>query len=218
MGGRYCAKDCLSALKRDYSPWLIGYQPQRRGPTRHSEDRVKLLKTVRADPSDTFVFDKAAQPGEWAISGALMFAQLDPATLTGKARAAFRAGFLGIGSFGWSTLARIVEASEEDRAAAVELLAAQLVEHFGAPDLETARTAAEEEIAFAASLCDHPAGMLVAVSRQYENDVTREAFRTLQSNGRSKPAPVFTFLQVADEAESPPEQIDRTMLVQGERR
>ncbi len=179
---------------------------------------MKLLKTVRADPSDTFVFDKAAQPGEWAISGALMFARLDPATLTGKARAAFRAGFLGIDSFGWSTLARIVEASEQDRAAAVELLAAQLVEHFGAPDLETARTAAEEEIAFAASLCDHPAGMLVAVSRQYENDVTREAFRTLQSNGRSKPAPAFTFLQVTDEAEPPPGQIDRTMLANGERR
>lgn len=179
---------------------------------------MKLLKTVRADPSDTFVFDKAAEPGEWAISGALMFAQLNPATLTGKARAAFRAGFLGIDSFGWSTLARIVEASEEDRAAAVEQLAARLVERFGAPDLMTARPAAEEEIAFAASLCDHPAGMLVAVSRRYENDVTHEAFRTLRSNGRSKPAPAFTFLQVADEAEVPAEQIDLTALGNGERR
>src|ERR1700722_7810833 len=180
--------------------------------------RVKLLKTVRADPSDTFVFDKAAEPGEWAISGALMFAQADPATLVGKARAAYRSGFLGIGSFGWSTLARIVEASEADRAAAVDLLAAQLVEHFGAPDLETARTAAEEEIAFAASLCDHPAGMLVAVSRQYENDVTREAFRTLQSDGRSEPAPPFIFLQVTDEADPPPGHIVSTRLANGERR
>ena len=179
---------------------------------------MKLLKTVRADPSDTFVFDKAAEPGEWAISGAFMFAQMDPATLTGKARAAFRAGFLGIGSFGWSTLARIVEASEENRAAAVEHLAARLVERFGAPDLMTARPAAEEEIAFAASLCDHPAGMLVAVSRRYENDVTHEAFRTLRSNGRTKPAPVFTFLQVADEAEVPTEQIDLAALANGERR
>ena len=66
---------------------------------------MKLLKTIRADPSDTFVFDRAAQPGEWAISGALMFAHLDPAGLRGKARAAFRAGFLGIDSLGWSTLA-----------------------------------------------------------------------------------------------------------------
>jgi Family of unknown function (DUF6505) len=179
---------------------------------------VKLLKTVRADPSDTFVFDKAAEPGEWAISGALMFAQLDPATLTGKARAAFRSGFLGIGSFGWSTLARIVEATEEDRAAAVELLAAHLVGRFGAPDLVTARPAAEEEIAFAASLCDHPTGMLVAVSRRYENDMTHEAFRTLQTNGRPKPAPVFTFVNVVDEEEAPAERIDLTALANGERR
>ena len=170
------------------------------------------------DPSDTFVFDKAAQPGEWAVSGALMFAQRDPATLTGKARAAFRAGFLGIDSLGWSTLARVVEATEEDRSAAVELLAARLVEHFGAPDVATSRPAAEEEIAFAASLCDHPAGMLVAVSRRYEDGVTREAFRTLQSNGRPKPAPVFSFVQVADESAPPREPIDVAALRDGERR
>jgi hypothetical protein len=169
---------------------------------------VKLLKTVRADPSDTFVFDQAAEPGEWAISGALMFAHLDPATLTGKPRAAFRAGFLGINSFGWSTLARIVEASEQDRAAAVEQLAARFVERLGAPDLLTARPAAEDEIAFAASLCDHPPGMLIAVSRRHENDVTYETFRTLQSKGQPKPAPVFTFIRVADEEEAPAEKIN----------
>jgi hypothetical protein len=185
---------------------------------RHVEERVKLLKTVRADPSDTFVFDKAAEPGEWAVSGALMFARLDPATLTGKARAAFRAGFLGIDSMGWSTLACVVEASDEDRSAAVELLAARLVEHFGAPDVAAARPAAEEEIAFTASLCEHPAGMLVAVSRRCEDGVTREAFRTLQSNGRPKPAPVFTFVPVADEAAPPHEQIDLAALGNGERR
>jgi hypothetical protein len=180
------------------------------------EERVKLLKTVRADPSDTFVFDKAAVPGEWAVSGALMFAQRDPATLTGKARAAFRAGFLGIDSLGWSTLARVVEATEEDRSAAVELLAARLVEHFGAPDVTTARPAAEEEIAFAASLCDHPAGMLVAVSRRHENNVTHEAFRTLQTNGRPKPAPVFSFVNVPDEEEASPERIDLSAPANGE--
>ena len=160
---------------------------------------MKLLKTFRADPSDTFVFDRAAAPGEWAISGALMFAHLDPGTLMGKDRAAFRSGFLGIDSFGWSTLARIVEAGEADRAAAVELLAARLVERFGAPDLAAARPAAEEEIAFSASLCDHPVMTLVALSRRLENDVTRESFRILQANMRRQPARVFTFLNVPDE-------------------
>ena len=32
--------------------------------------RVKLLRTIRLDPSDTFVFERAAEPGEWAVSGA----------------------------------------------------------------------------------------------------------------------------------------------------
>ena len=77
--------------------------------------------------------------------------------------------------------------ARQDRAAAVELLAQRLVEHFGAPDLATARPAAEEEIAFAASLSDHPKGMLVAVSRKYEDGAIREAFRTLTPSVGPKP-------------------------------
>jgi Family of unknown function (DUF6505) len=179
---------------------------------------VKLLKTVRADISDTFVFDKAAEPGEWAISGAFLFANPNPATLSGKPRAAFRSGFLGIGSFGWSTLAQIAEVSEEQRFAAVEQLAARLVERCGAPDLATARPAAEEEIAFAASLCDHPPGMLVAVSRRYENEAIRESFRTLQANSYGKSAPVFSFVEVVGEEEAPPERLDLVGLVDRARR
>ncbi|HEY4745932.1 MAG TPA: DUF6505 family protein, partial [Steroidobacteraceae bacterium] len=104
---------------------------------------MKLLRTIRLDPSDTFVFDKAAEPGEWAVSGAFMFATADPAALDGKARAAFRAGLLGIDSLGWSTLAQIVEASDHDRIAAIELLAERLVAHLGAPGIAEARAAAE---------------------------------------------------------------------------
>ena len=40
---------------------------------------MKLLRTIRLDPSDTFVFDRAAEPGEWAVSGAFMFGHTDPA-------------------------------------------------------------------------------------------------------------------------------------------
>ena len=109
-----------------------------------------------ADPSDTFVFERTADPGEWAVSGAFMFADADPRTLDGKPRAAFRSGFLGVPSLGWSTLVQIVEVSEIDRAALVEMLARELHEHLGAPDLGVAHAAAEEEVMFAASLCDHP--------------------------------------------------------------
>ena len=72
-----------------------------------------------------------------------------------------------------------VEATDADRACALEILAQRLVAHFGAPDLTTARAAAEEEIAFAASLSEHPKGMLLALSRQYEGGAIRESFRTL---------------------------------------
>jgi len=169
---------------------------------------MKLLKTIRADRSDTFIFEKAARPGEWAVSGTFMFAQQNPASLTGKPRAAFRGGFLGIDSLGWSTLVQVVEANETSRTAAIESLATKLVAHFGAPDQATALCAAEEEISFAASLCDHAAGMLIAVSRRFETNHVYEAFRTLQSGARWKQAPVFSFVETSDGEVEPDKSTD----------
>jgi hypothetical protein len=161
---------------------------------------VKLLRTIQLDPSDAFVFARAATPGEWAVSGAFAFMGQDIAALQGKARTAFRAGFLGISSLGRSTLVQIVDTGQQDRAAAAEMLAAQLVTRFGAPDHATARAAAEEEIAFAASLCGHPAGVIVAVTRTFEGGSIREVFRTLRPNAQS-PSPAFNFVEVVGEAE-----------------
>jgi hypothetical protein len=172
---------------------------------------VKLLRTIRLDPSDTFVFERAAEPGEWVVSGAFMFADADPAALAGKARTAFRAGLLGIASFGWSTLAQIVEASARDHAAVIELLAQQLVAHCGAPTLAQARAAAAEEIAFVASLCTHPADTLIAVHRSHDNGEIREAFRTLRPRDGPKPLRAFSFLEVEGD-ETPGETIDLAAL------
>ena len=110
---------------------------------------LKFPRTIRLDPSDTFVFERAAEPGEWAVSGAFVFWNRDPATLGQKQRVALRSGFLGIDSLGWSTLAIVTEATEAERQAMIERLAGQLMEKFGAPDAQAARLAAEEEIAFA---------------------------------------------------------------------
>jgi hypothetical protein len=178
---------------------------------RGTED-VKLLRTIRLDPSDTFIFDRAAEAGEWAVPGAFMFAHADLTALEGKARAAFRSGFLGIDTLGWSTLAQVVDASDADRAAAVELLAQRLVERVGAPDLAAARPAAEEEIAFASSLSDHPRGMLVALARKYEDGAIRESFRTLTPGIGLKPARAYEFLEVVGEDEAPVEEIDLRTL------
>ena len=179
---------------------------------------MKLLKTIRADPSDTFVFENAAEPGEWAVSGAFMFARQDTAALIGKARATFRAGFLGVCSFGWSTLVQIVSATEADRVAAVDMLAARLVSHLGAPSLEAARLAAEEEVAFAASLCDHPEGMLIAMSRRHEDGEIHEMFRVLSPRASSPGIRPLAFLEADDAGDAAAEQIDLVALVNGGRR
>src|SRR5690606_18262282 len=102
---------------------------------------LKLPRTIRLDPSDTFVYSRAAEPGEWAVTGTFLFFGADVDTLAGKERQAFRAGFLGIKSFGWSTLVVVTEATEKERADAVEALAGQLVAHCGAPGMDAARPA-----------------------------------------------------------------------------
>jgi hypothetical protein len=178
---------------------------------------VKLLRTIRLDPSDTFVFERAAEPGEWAVSGGFVFVDADPGQLAGKARAAFRGGFLGVDSLGWSTLVQIVEASEEDRAAVVDALARRLVERFGAPDLGAARPAAEEEVAFAASLTDHPPDTLIAVHRTREDGAIRETFRTLRPRQGEKPLRAFAFMEV-DGEEEPGETVDLVGLAHGARK
>jgi len=176
---------------------------------------VKLLRTIQLDASDSFVFEKAAEPGEWAVSGAFAFARDEPADLRGKARSAFRAGFLGLASLGRSTLVQIVEASEADRGAIVDMLAAQLVAHFGAPDVYAARLAAEDEIDFAASLCVYPAGV-VAVTRSYKEGTIRETFRALRPReGAGQHARAFEFLEVVGEEDASDEYLDLAGLGKG---
>ena len=162
---------------------------------------MKLLRTIALDPSDTFVFDVPAEPGDWAVSGAFRFCDRDPAQLSGKDRSAFRSGFLGVRSWGWSTLAQIVHASEDDRQMLVELLARQLVERLGAPDLATARLAAEQEVAFAQSLCTHPISTLIAVHRSASDGCVRESFRRLQLKEGQRHGKAFSFMEAEDDIE-----------------
>ncbi len=160
---------------------------------------MKLLRTIRLDPTDTLVFDHAAEPGEWAVSGAFMFAGTDPETLTGKPRAAFRGGLLGVQSFGWTTLAEIVEVSETDRKLCLEMMVNQFCERLGAPSVAAASEAAAEELVFAASLCVHPPGVLIAVQRTFEDGAIRETFRSLEPRDDQTPMRVFSFVEVDDE-------------------
>lgn len=166
---------------------------------------MKLLRTIRLDPSDAFVFTRAAEPGEWAVPGSFLFWERPVETLIGKERAAFRSGLLGIGSFGWSTLATIVEATEAERALAVEALARRLLADCGAPDLETARAAAEAEIAASAELAEPAVGTLVAIHRSLEAGEIVERFRTLLPGTDERHGRVFEFVEEPDDVE---EQVD----------
>ena len=178
---------------------------------------MKLLRTIRLDPSDTFVFEKAAAPGEWAVSGAFVFWNTDPAALAGKARTAFRSGFLGVDSLGWSTLVQIVDATDADRRAVIDRLANQLVAHFGAPSVADAVAAAEEELAFVESLCTQPRDMLVAVHRSFDDGEVREQFRTLRPRQGEKPARAFSFLEVEGD-DQPAEAVDLLGMAERERK
>jgi Family of unknown function (DUF6505) len=187
-------------------------------------DMLRFPRTIRLDPSDTLVFERAAEPGEWAVSGAFVFWNQDPTNLGQKQRVALRSGFLGIDSLGWSTLAIVTEATEADRQAMVARLASQLLEKFGAPDLNAALLAAEEEIAFAASLCDHPPQTLLAVQRSVENGEIRERFRTLKPRETAPGAdrlhahaPAFTFREVEGDTE-PAEEVDLLGMIRNDRR
>jgi hypothetical protein len=175
---------------------------------------MRLPRTIRLDPSDTLIYAQAAAPGEWAVPGSFLFWDDDPATLAGKRQQAFRGGFLGLGSGGWSTL---VEVAAADAAAAEAALAdlAALLRRLGAPDEAAARAAAAEEIAFAASLCAHPPGTVLAMTRRHDADgAIREQFRTLHRRQGPRDItalPVLGILAVEGE-EAPPERPDLAAL------
>jgi len=179
---------------------------------------MKLPRTLRLDPSDTVVFGQAAPPGEWAVPGGFAFWDDDLAALSGQRRQAFRAGFLGLGSFGWSTLVEVAEASATEREAAVARLAAHIRAAYGAPDEASARAAAEDELGFAESLCDHPPGTVLALARSVVDGRVSEQFRTLHR--REAPhrdfgsLPVFGIVEVEDD-EPPDHMPDLTRMGPG---
>ncbi|MDP3415988.1 DUF6505 family protein [Falsiroseomonas sp.] len=173
----------------------------------------RLPRTLRLDPSDTVIFPDAAEPGEWAVPGGFAFWNEAPEALSGKRRQAFRGGFLGLASFGWSTLVEVAEATEAQHAAALAALAQHIRAQHGAPDDAAAEEAAREELGFAESLCDHPPGTVLALSRSIEDGQVRERFRTLhrreQRHSQFTSLPVFAVVETEDE---PVEHPDLTSL------
>ena len=139
----------------------------------------RLPRTIQLDVSDRHVFDHAAEPGEWAVTGTFSFLNDEVNEATGKRRTAFQHGFLGTGSFGWSTLVMVADAPPAVVAEVTDALAEHFMDRHGAPSWNAARDVAAREVAFAASLCEHPVGTLLTVFRQHGPDGIVEQFATV---------------------------------------
>lgn len=128
---------------------------------------MRFPRTLRLDESDARVFSAPATAGEWAVTGAFRWAHRDPATFRSKERQAFRNGWLALDSFGDASLVEIAEIPDEAYEAATRRLAAHLIADYGAPDALSAVEVAREEMAFAASLCQHPPGAILSLEREF---------------------------------------------------
>ena len=144
---------------------------------------MKFLKTIRFDPSDDNVFDQAAAPDEWAVSGAFEFAGLEKDAVVGKAKQAFANGFLSLQSFGRSTFASVAELEEDGLEDIEHRLARHFVDRYGAPDEDAARPAAREEAQFVLDLCkDSLINTIFTVQRRFADDgQIKEEFRTIKA-------------------------------------
>lgn len=175
---------------------------------------MKLPRALRLDASDRFVFEHAAEPDEWCVAGTFAFLGEDFSSLSGKRLSAFRSGFLGVSSCGWTTLVAVGEATGEQAEMATAALAATLLARFGCPDPALAQAAAAQAIAEAAELCaPHPPNTVIALHRAAEGEAIRESFRTLTP--RAERGFGDPFRLVAVEEEGPAEAPDLLALARG---
>ncbi|MDA7946856.1 MAG: DUF6505 family protein [Hyphomicrobiaceae bacterium] len=142
---------------------------------------MKFLRTIRFDPSDENVFDRAAGPDEWAISGAFEFVGLERENVVGKTKQAFANGFLSLESFGRSTFASVAELGDDDLENVERCLARHFVERYDAPDEAAALPVAREEAQFVLDLCkDSLVNTIFTVQRRFADDgQIKEEFRTI---------------------------------------
>lgn len=150
---------------------------------------ARLLRTIRFDATDEFVFEQAAGSDEWAISGAFAFAHLSDDDIKGKTKQAFANGFLGLESFGRATFTCVAEISDADLTQITSDLAAHFVENYGAPDAASAAPVANEEIAFVRDLvAEVPVNTIFAVHRSFdESGEIREQFRRIEQRRSGGP-------------------------------
>jgi len=155
---------------------------------------MKFLTTIRFDPTDSYVFENAAPPGEWAIPGGFTFAGMSSDALVGKAGQAFANGFVSLESFGHSTFASVAEITQQVLNDLTEKLADHVGLVCGAPDREAAMQAAKYELDFVVGLCrDVNVNTVFCIRRTHtEAGEIHEEFRTISPPAETHAAGVHT--------------------------
>lgn len=131
---------------------------------------MKFARTIRLDPSDAQVYAAAAEPGEWAVTGTFAYVDGEPEAWSSKEQLAFKSGWLGTGSFGRSTFVQVAVIPDAEYEETVRRLAAYLYQEYEAPDMLAATEAARLEAEDMAELCDHAAGTLLAIEREFDRE------------------------------------------------
>ncbi len=143
---------------------------------------MNLARAIHLDESDTQVFHRHARTGEWVISGGFEFSNWDQSDLNGKARQAFSNGWLGLETFGRVTFAAVTQIEEGEFAALTDSLAQHFVTIYGAPDLDTARGVARDELQHMVDMCDgQDANTILTVARELSDAGVNEAYRIIES-------------------------------------
>lgn len=147
---------------------------------------MKLARVIRLDESDLNVFTNAAEPGEWAIPGTFAYSKWTEDDLTGKARQEFAHGWLGLTSFGRASVVAVTSITETERSGLIDLLAFHFTEAWGAPNVDTARPVAEEEIAHMVQMCsDQDENTLMVIERELTEAGVKDRFRLIPPQGAS---------------------------------
>lgn len=141
---------------------------------------MHLARAVHLDESDTMVFEQPARTGEWCIPGGFEFANWTSEYIQGQAKQAFTNGWLGVETFGRVSIVAVARIEENETARLISDLARHFVQNYGAPDEESARPVAQDQIEDMADLCaDHDPNTLLAVTREMTDSGVRESFRAI---------------------------------------
>lgn len=152
---------------------------------------MHLAKTMRFDISDTKIFPTPAEPGEWAITGTFSYIDVDYEHLSSKEKIAYKSGWLGLGSFGRSTLVCVTVINDFEFQKIISQLAEYIFDEFKAPSMLEALDAAHDEISDMSVLCEHPIGTLLAIGRQFDDMGIKEQVLKVQNQNDENHARIW---------------------------